>query len=397
MTIVSSKIRAFLAASALAGVAILAACSSDPAVVTAVPDASPNCGDGSQLCGATCTILAHDNENCGTCGKKCVIGEVCSQGACATSCGGGTTKCGTACVDQKSDGANCGGCGTACKTGEVCSAGKCALSCGGGTKQCGASCVNQQNDPTNCGGCGTLCQAGEGCVSGKCQLGCQVGLTLCTAPVSDGGVPDASSDASNDASSDASSDGSSGDSGTVAFPYCVNVQTDDQNCGGCGVACGSGQQCVNGACACGASETLCGNVCANTQNDPANCGMCGTVCPQGTACSSGFCKKIVLPNACDGGKDPQTGSPYVVCTASPSEAWLSANTGGTYHATEICQLLGYSKLGSFGGTCGTVCGYCDGNHSCNNLGTKKFDGSGNAGTDAYGQKLSNTVTWQCLP
>lgn len=235
--------------------------------------------------------MARDPENCGACGKKCAAGEVCSQGTCALSCGGGTTKCGTTCVDTKADPSNCGACGTKCGTNEVCNAGKCASSCSGGTVTCGSACVNTQTDPTNCGGCGTLCKAGEQCTAGSCKVSCQAGLTLCSAPVSDAGVSDAASDGASDAALDGAADAS-----TLGANFCANLQTDNQNCGACGTACGTGTTCVNGACAasCGNGSTLCtpdGGVpyCAVLQSDNKNCGTCGNACTSGTACVAGQC------------------------------------------------------------------------------------------------------------
>ncbi|MEK8180737.1 HYR domain-containing protein [Flavobacterium buctense] len=104
-----------------------------------------------------------------------------------------------------------------------------------------------------------------------------------------------------------------------------------------------------------------------------------------------------LPTACQIGTDPFTGSGYVVCSAGPTGAWISANNSGIYHATYICQSLGYNAVGSYGGTCGSVCGYCTGGTSCSSPQvTTTFDGSGNGGTDAYGLILRYTVQWQCV-
>jgi peptidoglycan hydrolase CwlO-like protein len=102
-----------------------------------------------------------------------------------------------------------------------------------------------------------------------------------------------------------------------------------------------------------------------------------------------------VPNACDVGFDPRTNSPWIVCRADQNEVWVSANTGGTYHAEAICQSLGYPQLVSFGGTCGNVCGYCQGPTSCTSPGNRTMDGAGNAGTDDLGRKLSFTVHWVC--
>lgn len=36
--------------------------------------------------------------------------------------------------------------------------------------------------------------------------------------------------------------------GTGATPYCADLENDPSNCGGCGVACGAGQDCIDGVC-----------------------------------------------------------------------------------------------------------------------------------------------------
>jgi hypothetical protein len=70
---------------------------------------------------------------------------------------------------------------------------------------------------------------------------------------------------------------------------CVNVQTDSNNCGGCGHSC-NGAACVNGRCACPTGQTDCSGVCVDTQTSNSNCGSCGNVCPAGTTCTAGTCQ-----------------------------------------------------------------------------------------------------------
>ena len=91
---------------------------------------------------------------------------------------------------------------------------------------------------------------------------------------------------------------------------------DANNCGGCGVVCGSGVACVNSACVdinecatnnggCGSLTCVntvgsfsctclsplsqCGSVCVNRQTDRDNCGACGNSCPLSYTCNSGVC------------------------------------------------------------------------------------------------------------
>jgi hypothetical protein len=103
------------------------------------------------------------------------------------------------------------------------------------------------------------------------------------------------------------------------------------------------------------------------------------------------------PAACTSGNDPFSSSPWVVCQSDKTSAWLSGQSGGgTYHALAICKALGYNgPVTQFGGNCNSVCGFCDGAHSCSSTGTKFFDGQGNQGSDANGIILATTVTWLC--
>ncbi len=78
---------------------------------------------------------------------------------------------------------------------------------------------------------------------------------------------------------------------TLCSGACVDTRTDAANCGACGRACATGQQCMSGMCrvVCAAGQTLCGSTCVNTQTDAANCGACGTTCLNGAVCTTGRC------------------------------------------------------------------------------------------------------------
>lgn len=93
-----------------------------------------------------------------------------------------------------------------------------------------------------------------------------------------------------------------------------------------------------------------------------------------------------LPQTGDTGSDPVTGAPYVVCRADSNSAWIahSQHGGDVYNPTAVCQKLGYQTVNSWGGTCGTVCGYCGQSNY------EFFDGAG-----GNAQKLQYTVHWQC--
>lgn len=101
----------------------------------------------------------------------------------------------------------------------------------------------------------------------------------------------------------------------------------------------------------------------------------------------------ITAEQCDTGNDLTTGDPWVVCEADADEAWISADDWGTYYPDDICQQLGYSSMGEYGGNCGSICGWCQGStSSCSAPGTKKFDGGGYANAP----QLRYTVTWTCV-
>ena len=71
---------------------------------------------------------------------------------------------------------------------------------------------------------------------------------------------------------------------------CVDLQTDDFNCGECGKMCtGFGLTCRNGTCTCQPGKVSCDGSCTDTREDPFNCGSCGHSCPAGVACTRGAC------------------------------------------------------------------------------------------------------------
>lgn len=75
---------------------------------------------------------------------------------------------------------------------------------------------------------------------------------------------------------------------------CVDTLTDTSNCGGCGRACASGQQCNSGTCmtgtpTCTSPRVMCGSSCVDLSTDATNCGVCGFRCSTGQSCSAGNC------------------------------------------------------------------------------------------------------------
>jgi hypothetical protein len=253
--------------------------------------------------GIYCSDLAHDQMNCGACGRVCPNGLFCNNGVCgAQPCVSPQTACaqpggGTLCTDVARDPANCGTCGKVCAANAICTNGVCQG--GGGTQPgitaCQAAggglfCASLLSDPMNCGACGNVCAGGQGCFNGTCGTTqtqtCGAGMQLCT------------------------------DAGGQK-QFCSDPRYDSANCGKCGIVCAGGTSCMNGTCVTSTSAdggvTACvppmsascpnvaggGNVCTSLMSDPSNCGTCGRVCAAGTYCGNGACLSVA-----DGGAQP---------------------------------------------------------------------------------------------
>src|SRR5579871_1656762 len=73
---------------------------------------------------------------------------------------------------------------------------------------------------------------------------------------------------------------------------CVDVLSDNNNCGTCGVICQNGETCQSGQCmggGCMNGQQMCNGFCTDTNSDPANCGQCGLACQNGQTCQGGQC------------------------------------------------------------------------------------------------------------
>lgn len=72
---------------------------------------------------------------------------------------------------------------------------------------------------------------------------------------------------------------------------CVDLQSDDFNCGSCGTICGGvGISCQNGTCGCQPGYSKCSGECVDLKTDNFNCGSCTHRCAAGKGCSGGFCE-----------------------------------------------------------------------------------------------------------
>ncbi len=248
-------------------------------------DCDGNPGNGCE------TNLNTNVNHCGACGQACSIANgtaACVGGACTVgSCDSGYANCdGNAAngceAELFSDPNHCGNCGVVCPgrphAGPTCEQGLCGFECVGNYGNCDGNPANgcETNiaiDISNCGACGNFCSqpnAVMSCTAGACVLqSCNAGFGNCD--------------------------------GNAANGCETNTTNNAANCGGCGLMCpprpNATATCINSACGfvCNANFTDCdgnpANGCeAQLSEDPSNCGGCGIVCQQGQQCVAGVCQ-----------------------------------------------------------------------------------------------------------
>jgi hypothetical protein len=78
---------------------------------------------------------------------------------------------------------------------------------------------------------------------------------------------------------------------------CVDLQTDNNNCGSCNNSCPSGKYCLNRNCVvtCSAEQASCPDGCFNLLTDPRHCGSCENSCQNGLICFMGRCDSPATP------------------------------------------------------------------------------------------------------
>lgn len=70
---------------------------------------------------------------------------------------------------------------------------------------------------------------------------------------------------------------------------CVDLASDVNHCGACGVTCAAEDPCRDGVCGCPAGRTGCARICRDLLTDPLHCGTCTSYCTVGAHCAGGAC------------------------------------------------------------------------------------------------------------
>ena len=328
------------------------------------------------VCNGVSINLYTDNDNCGTCGKKCESGYTCVNGKCKIA-NEDTLNCNGNLIDPKNNPEHCGAKGTCddtestsdnykgenCAnnaTDKLCAEGKCTSSCPSGQIACNKKCIDPRLDTKYCGAKGTCDDTestsdnykGENCANnatdklcaeGKCTSSCPSGQIACNKKCIDPRLDTKYCGAKGTCDdTESTSDNYKGEN-------CANNAT-DKLCaeGKCTSSCPSGQIACNKKCIdpsvdttyCGAKGSCEGIESTSTNYKGENCadnptnklcsgGNCTSSCPSGQIACNNKCIDPKFDNRYCGAKDDCEG----------------ANVGTKCADGEVCSV----------GSCGVTC------------------------------------------
>ncbi len=387
------------------------------------------CSTGYHLKDGKCE--ANSNDCCGytegeTC-RVCAGNEMCSGNTCSSSCSGSTEKCGSGseayCANTSSDMGDCGACGAVCDTSKVpnstsvvCQSGVC-IATGCNTTKAHLEGTECENDSVqNCGRHGYDCfetvsgwadgQCTNGtCVATRCKVGshlvsgrCEPNTNECCGYVSGTTcrVCAANEMCSGDNCSSTCSGGES-KCGSGSSAYCANIESDMNDCGGCGSKCTTSKvsnstsvACQSGNCVATACDTTKAHLYSSgcETDSVQNCGRHGSDCSTtivgwaGGVCLNGAC----VATSCEdkyhlvGGK----------CVANTNECcgYVSGTTCRVCAAKEMCT----------GNTCSSTCSsgqtMCGNGSYCANT-ASDVDNCGSCGNKCLASNISNSTAVAC--
>jgi RHS repeat-associated protein len=298
-------------------------------------DCNNNPADGCEA------FLAHDLNNCGTCGTACTNAHgttSCTAGACVPVCAQGWADCDgnpdNGCETPLDTVQNCGACGAQCNFTNGfgnCSTYTCQFGgCNGGWGNCdndpSNGCETPLNQVDNCGGCGVVCALAHAtattCPSGTCQVStCAQGWADCYGVEPNG---------------------------------CETPLDTVQNCGSCTVSCinpNGTTACQAGSCAptCAAGFADCdgdpNNGCeTNTQLSGGSCAPVGKSCADILAANPGAPTGYYMVDADGSGPD----APAVVyCDMTTDGGGWTAMFVGKNGSPNVFDHFDYTYEGTF--------------------------------------------------
>jgi hypothetical protein len=296
-------------------------------IATSCPDPYTTCPSKFGPTYACAVDLRRDKENCGACGNECLtflplhMTSRCVESKCELEClslprpafpsgfwptnyknCNGLLDDGCE-SDLFTDTANCGACGNACAAGQPCVNGMCG--CPPGLDACWGFCVDLKTNDQHCDACGERCDDPAvpcdpmpantyyGCVGGGCEkLKCQ----------------DKFADCNDDLGLECASDG------------CETYLVDNNHCGRCNKVCKADEECrdendvidCRPSCEKSGKGTCPDGRCVDILTDPDSCGGCGLFCPptgprQQRTCSQGVCVATCAAGYGDCNGDPSDG------------------------------------------------------------------------------------------
>ncbi len=145
---------------------------------------------------------------------------------------------------------------------------------------------------------------------------------------------------------------------------CIDVTSDDANCGDCGVECGDGLLCMESDCVCEVGQ-LCDGECVDTTMSQMHCGDCNDPCPGGQSCVDGGCveltevEAVVVATNQARAEGQDCGAYGTFDPAPPLEGDPNLHIAAQVHADDMAENNFFDHTGSDGSSFATRIGRTD--------------------------------------